>query len=145
MSLATLSDIHVYPVKSAGGISLSNAWVERQGLTFDRRFMLALSDGSMVTARKYPQMVTICSMLMPDGLMFTAPGKAELSLRYADFKRQEANTTVWKDTFTAYTTTDDANDWFSDFLGVNVELLFCGEQSNRYREKVGNNVSFADG
>ena len=145
MSLATLSDIHVYPVKSVGGISLSNAWVERQGLTFDRRFMLALSDGSMVTARKYPQMVTIRSMLMPDGLMFTAPGKAALSLRYTDFKRQEANATVWKDTFTAYTTTDDANDWFSDFLGVNVELLFCGEQSNRYREKVGNNVSFADG
>ncbi|MEZ9418075.1 MOSC domain-containing protein, partial [Vibrio sp. 10N.286.49.E1] len=30
-------------------------------------------------------------------------------------------------------------------LGVRVELLFSGEQSNRVREKLGHNVSFADG
>ena len=31
------------------------------------------------------------------------------------------------------------------WLGVRVELLFSGEQSNRVREKLGHNVSFADG
>ncbi|MCV6039212.1 hypothetical protein OFP00_39650, partial [Escherichia coli] len=58
---------------------------------------------------------------------------------------QETPATVWKDTFTAYTTTDDADDWFSRVLGQRVELLFSGEQSNRVREKLGQNVSFADG
>lgn len=141
----SLSQINVFPVKSVGGISLSSAWVEKQGLTFDRRFMLALADGSMVTARKYPKMVKVSSSLQPDGLIFTYEGKEPLRLKYANFKMQEAPATVWKDSFTAYTTNDEADDWFSDVLGVRVELLFSGEQSNRVREKLGQNVSFADG
>ncbi|MEF1186182.1 MOSC domain-containing protein, partial [Vibrio sinaloensis] len=114
MSASTLSQINVFPVKSVGGISLSSAWVEKQGLAFDRRFMLALSDGSMVTARKYPQMVLVTSTLTPDGLIFTAAGYEPLRLRYQDFKMQEAPAQVWKDNFIAYTTTDDADDWFSE-------------------------------
>ncbi|NOH71207.1 MOSC domain-containing protein [Vibrio pectenicida] len=145
MSAPSLSQINVYPVKSLGGITQSTCWVEKQGLMFDRRFMLALADGSMVTARKYPQMVTIQSSLTADGLIFVAEGKPPLKLRYADFKMQEAPAQVWKDNFTAYTTTDEADDWFSDVLSLRVELLFSGEQSNRVRENVGHNVSFADG
>ncbi|WP_282175520.1 hybrid-cluster NAD(P)-dependent oxidoreductase [Vibrio nereis] len=145
MSAPTLSQINVFPVKSVGGIALSSAWVEKQGLTFDRRFMLALADGSMVTARKYPQMVTVNSSLTADGLIFSAQGKTPLRIRYHDFKMQEAPAQVWKDSFTAYTTTDEADDWFSEVLGQRVELLYCGEQSKRVREKLGHNVSFADG
>ncbi|MCK6263745.1 YcbX family protein [Vibrio sp. ZSDE26] len=145
MSLAHLSQINVYPVKSVGGISLSSSWVEFQGLSFDRRFMLATSDGTMVTARKYPQMVQVKASLLPNGFVFTAEGQRPLKLAYSDFKRQETQATVWKDSFAAYTTTDRANDWFSEIVGQNVELLYCGEQSNRVREKVGHNVSFADG
>ncbi|GLT17861.1 flavodoxin [Vibrio zhanjiangensis] len=145
MSAPSLSQINVYPVKSLGGITQSNCWVEKQGLMFDRRFMLALSDGSMITARKYPQMVTIQSSLTADGLIFIAEGKSPLKLRYAEFKMQETPAQVWKDSFIAYTTTDQANDWFSDVLNLRVELLFSGEQSNRIPEKVGHNVSFADG
>lgn len=145
MSAPTLSQINVFPVKSVGGIAISTAWVEKQGLMFDRRFMIALADGSMVTARKYPQMVTVQSTLTQDGLIFTAQSKSPLHLRYADFKMQEAPAQVWKDHFLAYTTTDEADDWFSEVLGQRVELLFSGEQSNRIRDKIGHNVSFADG
>lgn len=145
MSQPVLKKINVFPVKSVGGISLSNAWVEKQGLSFDRRFMLATSDGKMVTARKYPQMVKVDVCLLNDGLIFSYLQKSPLKIRYQDFKQQETAATVWNDTFTAYTTTDDANDWFSDVIGVRVELLFTGEQSNRVRDKLGHNVSFADG
>ncbi|BCN26476.1 hybrid-cluster NAD(P)-dependent oxidoreductase [Vibrio alfacsensis] len=145
MSHSVLSQINVFPVKSVGGVALSSAWVEKQGLSFDRRFMIATSDGSMVTARKFPQMVTIKSALLPDGVVFTSLGEAPLKIRYQDFKMQEAPATVWKDSFTAYTTTDEADDWFSKVVGLRVELLFTGEQSNRIREKLGHNVSFADG
>lgn len=145
MSAPTLSQINVYPVKSVGGLSLSTSWVEKQGLMFDRRFMLAFSDGSMVTARKYPQMVKVQSNLTPDGIIFTAQGYQPLRIRYSEFKMQQAPAQVWKDNFVAYTTTDAADDWFSQVLGQRVELLYCGEQSNRVREKLGHNVSFADG
>lgn len=145
MSAPILSQINVYPVKSVGGLSLSTSWVEKQGLMFDRRFMLALADGSMVTARKYPQMVRVQANLSPDGVIFTAKGYSNLRIRYSEFKMQQAPAQVWSDNFVAYTTTDAADDWFSDVLGQRVELLYCGEQSNRVREKLGHNVSFADG
>ncbi|MBT0027453.1 hybrid-cluster NAD(P)-dependent oxidoreductase [Vibrio alginolyticus] len=145
MSQPVLSQINVFPVKSVGGLSLSSVWVEKQGLSFDRRFMIAKADGSMITARKYPQMVTIKSALLSDGVVFSSLGMEPLKIRYQGFKMQETPATVWKDTFTAYTTTDDADDWFSRVLGQRVELLFSGEQSNRVREKLGQNVSFADG
>ncbi|MCL9780606.1 hybrid-cluster NAD(P)-dependent oxidoreductase [Vibrio sp. S4M6] len=145
MSSASLSQINIYPVKSTAGISLTTSWVEKQGLSFDRRFMLALSDGSMVTARKFPQMVLVHSCLLPDGIMFSAEGKAPLKLAYSQFKHQQTPAKVWKDEFIAYTTTDEANDWFSKIVGQRVELLFTGEQSNRVRAKFGHNVSFADG
>ncbi|MGV2986199.1 MOSC N-terminal beta barrel domain-containing protein [Vibrio sp. E150_011] len=142
---AQLSQINIYPAKSVGGIALSSSWVELQGLSFDRRFMVALADGSMVTARKHPNMVKVSSSIIPSGLVFTYPGQPALKLEYAGFKKQEASAQVWNDRFTAYTTTDEADDWFSRVLGQRVELLFTGEQSNRHREKIGHNVSFADG
>ncbi len=85
MSAVQLSQISIYPVKSTAGLSLSTAWVEKQGLMFDRRFMVALADGSMVTARKYPAMVAIRSALTADGLIFTSPGREPLTLRYSTF------------------------------------------------------------
>ncbi len=145
MSSASLSQINIYPVKSTAGIALTSSWVEKQGLSFDRRFMLALADGSMVTARKYPSLVRVQSCLVPSGIIFTAQGKTSLRLSYDDFKQQQTPAKVWSDSFLAYTTTDEANDWFSDIIGQRVELLHTGEQSNRVREKLGHNVSFADG
>lgn len=145
MSASTLSRINVYPVKSVAGVSMSSAWVEKQGLMFDRRFMLAKADGAMVTGRKYPHMVQVKSVLCSDGLLFTAPNRPTLRIRYSQFKMQPTPVTVWGDTFNAYTTLDEADDWFSEVVGCRVALVFSGEQSQRVREKLGHNVSFADG
>ncbi|WP_456295396.1 hybrid-cluster NAD(P)-dependent oxidoreductase [Vibrio sp. AK197] len=145
MSSPNLSKINIYPAKSIGGIAMSSSWVEKQGLSFDRRFLIAQPDGAMVTARKYPQMVLVKTALTADGVTFSVQGKPALHLRYCDFSMQEHDAQVWADQFTAYQTTAEANAWFSDVLGQRVTLLYCGAQSNRVREKVGHNVSFADG
>lgn len=145
MSTASLAQINLYPVKSLGGLAVSNAWVEKQGLVFDRRFMLKDRAGNMITARKYPVLVTVRCTLIQDGLVFTAAEQLPFTLKYADLQRQETEATVWRDTFIAYSTTDAANQWFSQLLGLEVTLLYCGEQSNRVREPVGHSVSFADG
>ncbi|WP_297483810.1 hybrid-cluster NAD(P)-dependent oxidoreductase [uncultured Photobacterium sp.] len=141
----TLSQIHVYPVKSTAALTQSHAWVEKQGLAFDRRFMVASGEGAMITARKYPQMVKITATLTMTGLVLQYSNKTDLVLQYADFAMVDASATVWNDNFSAYTTTMIANQWFSDIIGHSVQLLFCGQQSNRVRSKIGHNVSFADG
>ncbi|KLV08335.1 MOSC domain-containing protein [Photobacterium ganghwense] len=142
---AVLSQINVYPIKSIRGLSQSQAWVEKQGIAFDRRFMVAKTDGGMITARKYPQLVKVTAALQPDGLILSYPDTAPLRLRYAEFTMVETPSTVWKDTFPAHQTTSEANRWFSELIGEPVQLLYTGEQSQRIRQKVGHNVSFADG
>lgn len=141
----TLSQIQVYPVKSIAALTQSQAWVEKQGLAFDRRFMVASDKGVMITARKYPQMVKITATLTMTGLVLQYPNKTDLVLQYADFAMVDVPATVWNDNFSAYTTTVIANQWFSDIIGHSAQLLFCGQQSNRVRPKIGHNVSFADG
>lgn len=140
-----LTEINVYPIKSVSGIAMSSGWVEKQGLCFDRRFMLAFADGAMVTARKFPHMVNVKSSLIPDGLVLSYQDKPSLVLRYKEFLMEEVKTQVWNDRFVAYSTVLAANKWFSEVVGRPVQLLFSGEQSNRIRDKVGHNVSFADG
>ncbi|MHA2936807.1 YcbX family protein [Vibrio sp. RC27] len=145
MSQLELSQVTVYPVKSIAGVSFSSVWVEKQGLTFDRRFMLALYNGRMVTARRFPQMVKIRSAFLANGIRFSYPNKSDLVIQYHQFDLSEVETSVWSDTFSAYSTTKQASEWFSDIVGEPVQLLYSGEQSNRVREKFGHNVSFADG
>lgn len=145
MSETRLSQIHVYPIKSTKGVSLSSSWVEKQGLAFDRRFMVASPDGAMMTARSHPKLVLVQVNLLTDGVVLNYPGKSSLKIVYSEFSKTDVETTVWKDTFAAYSTTIEADRWFSEILGEEVQLLFAGEQSNRYREKLGHNVTFADG
>ncbi|MDV5169609.1 hybrid-cluster NAD(P)-dependent oxidoreductase [Photobacterium rosenbergii] len=140
-----LSQINVFPVKSIAGISQSQAWVEQQGLSFDRRFMVTRPDGSMITARKHPQLVKVSAALLSNGLVLSYPQQPSLKLQYSDFAMTESEATVWKDTFNAYLTTKAADDWFSTIIGEPVQLLFTGEQSQRLRAKISQNVSFADG
>ena len=140
-----LSQINVFPVKSIGGLSQSQAWVEKQGLCFDRRFMVAKKDGTMLTARKYPELVKVTATLQPHGLTLTFPDMSPLVLKYTDFTMNEANAQVWNDTFCAYTTLTKADAWFSHITGEPVRLLYTGDQSNRVRPKIQQNVSFADG
>ncbi len=143
--MSRLSSINVYPVKSIAGISLSAAHVEKQGLEFDRRFMVSTLDGKMITARTHPQMVKIKAIIEPDGLVLCYPGLIDLHFTFNEFEMEEINATVWNDTFLAYSTTKEANQWFSSILGTEAQLLFSGKQSNRVREKIQTNVSFADG
>ncbi|MCG3864064.1 MULTISPECIES: hybrid-cluster NAD(P)-dependent oxidoreductase [unclassified Photobacterium] len=140
-----LSQLNIFPVKSIAGISQSKVWVEKQGISFDRRFMVATLSGDMITARKSPKMVKVKAALIADGIVLSYEDKACLVLKYAQFDMAEASSRVWGDTFIAYTTTEQANSWFSDVLGQPVQLLFTGEQSNRLRPKISQNVSFADG
>ena len=144
-SVSSLSNINIFPVKSIAGISLFTAQVEKQGLEFDRRFMVASLDGKMITARTHPNMLKIKALIEADGLILCYPGLLDLHFTFNELEMKDVDATVWGDTFSAYSTTKEANQWFSSILGTEAQLLFSGEQSNRIREKIQTNVSFADG
>ena len=54
-----ISEIHLYPIKSLGGISVQETLLTDFGLQHDRRWMLVDSNGSFLTQRKFPQMALL--------------------------------------------------------------------------------------
>lgn len=143
-----LSEITIYPIKSAQGISVPSAFLEERGLQYDRRWMLIDDNGFSLTQRKIPRMALIDVQVKSDKLLVIAPGMGELTVPF-DVKRSDAiAVTVWDDTVQAFTISREIDDWFSRFLDYPCRLVYMREESSRRVEQkyaIGNNqVSFAD-
>ena len=59
MTHPELSDIIVYPVKSASEISLKNSNLEQRGLAHDRRWMVVDDSAQFITQRTSPEMALL--------------------------------------------------------------------------------------
>lgn len=145
MSNVRLSQINIFPIKSTKGIRLSSAWTESEGLSFDRRFMIALKDGTMVTARKFPQLVKVVTSLQSDGICLSYPDMSTLSIKYSAFSMEPFSSHVWSDEFKAGRTVAKADAWLSHILGQPAVLLYLGDASPRFSARANQAVSFADG
>ncbi|QLH66241.1 MOSC N-terminal beta barrel domain-containing protein [Aeromonas veronii] len=145
MKMPRLDSIHLYPIKSTAGMPLARARVTEEGLAGDRRYMVVKPDGTFITARTHPQLQQIVATPIEGGLQLRYPGFEPLTLQEADFSRAPQATGVWSDRFTALHTDPKADGWLSRVAGETVQLLWLGETSDRFREKTGTRVSFADG
>ncbi len=145
MTNLALQSISVYPIKSSSGIHLSNSWVEELGLSFDRRFIVANANGEMFTARTEPRLCLIQANLTSTGINITAPGMPILSIEYAKFSSEYQSVTVWKSDIKGQIAAEHYNQWFSRYLEQPCQLLFFGENSERYVKNKNSQVGFADG
>ncbi len=145
-----LSGIHVYPVKSLGGISLSHADVEVRGLRHDRRWLLVDEDDHFLTQRAFPQMALCAVSIGADMLRIAAPGCPSLCVPYDTQNRGRRAVRVWQSAGEAVAVSEEADQWFSDFLGIACHLLYMPDDSRRlvspdHAAHEGDLVSFADG
>jgi hypothetical protein len=158
--MTTISELHIYPIKSLGGISVSEVIVERKGFRYDRRFMLVSSQGGFMTQRAYPQMALI------DVAIVDAPAGdkvlhvwhrhhpeniLELTLQpSASVSTECILVDIWdsKDV-PAITVNNEADNWFSAVLNIPCRLVYMPESTYRaVDEKYARDndaVSFADG
>lgn len=143
--MATLASVYRYPIKSCLPIAESRCQVTSEGLAGDRRYMVVKLDGQFITARTHPQLQRVSVSLHPQGLTLQAPGMPELEICQRQFSGEPVATAVWSDSFTAPATHGDYDAWFTALLGEPARLLWLGETSPRYRQKLGQRVSFADG
>jgi len=141
----TLQTISIYPIKSSSGIQLSSSWVEELGLAFDRRFVVASPTGEMFTARTEPRLCLIQSNLTANGINITAPGMPALLIEYAKLSDEYQQVTVWDSTIHSQKGAEQYNQWFTRYLGKPAQLLFFGENSERFVKNKNSQVGFADG
>jgi len=146
----TLSGIHVYPLKSAAGVELEAAWVERRGFTHDRRWMVVNVEGSFLTQRDYPRLALIKVQISDGGgLILRAPGMPALTISAPQEGEERCEVRVWEDQVSAVRISNRSDLWLSRFLETDCRLVFLPDDERRpltlaYAHP-GDHVSFADG
>ncbi len=143
-----ITQLTSYPIKSCAGVAHQTATIDRLGLTGDRQWMLVDKNGLFLSQRKHPKMALIQPRLTPSGWVVDAPGMNTLAIEPAALA-EALTVTVWKNTFTADANHPAADQWFSQFLGIDCRLVRYGEHSHRPIDpdfaQQDDEVSFADG
>lgn len=145
-----VQDLHIYPVKSLGGIRVKNALALQRGFQFDRRLMLTDVDGRFITQRVYHQLSLLQTEIGEEEIIITYKKQPDQRIIIPFYRNGGEPTTVsvWDDTVQALHLSKDIDKWFSDFLQFPCKLVHLPEDGvrpvdARYAEK-GEQVSFAD-
>src|SRR5689334_957502 len=80
MSTPRLGALHVYPLKSAGGIAVASVRVDEAGLEHDRRWMVVDERGRFLTQRSHPRMALLRTSIVGEALRVAGPGVEPLTL-----------------------------------------------------------------
>lgn len=151
--MLTLSEIWIYPVKSLGGISLTEAHAEPRGLRYDRRWMLTDENGRFFTQREIPEMALLGTAIDDNALHIFWKNRPTDNIRvlleYEAGELPETQVQVWDDTCLARVLPTHINDWLSDALKQKVQLVYMPDSTRRQTDLTytseGEHVSFADG
>ena len=125
-----IAALHVYPVKSCAGVTLTESLLIETGFEFDRTWMVVDEAGRFLTQRELPRMALIRPTLRTLDMVLRAPGMLALHLGL-DTVERPVRVRVWKDEVAAYDMGDLSAQWFSDFLGRRVRLARFDPQHKR--------------
>jgi len=118
----TLTDLHIYPIKSCRGIALESARLAPTGFTDDRHWMLVRPNGRFVTQRELPRMALVSTQVDDDALTLGAPYMANLRVARAGGGELRA-VTVWKFEGRGIDCGDAAAAWVSQYLETPLRLV----------------------
>ena len=148
----TITSIHIYPIKSLGGISLHEANMSDRGIQYDRRWMLIRPDGQFLTQRQLPQMVWLEVQIQGEYMWVRHTRKKMEPLKIAlqPSGGETKQVKIFSDNCMAQLVDTKADEWFKAALETDCQLAYMPDESHRlidadYRRKPGEVVSFADG
>ena len=150
--MATIAELHFYPIKGCRGFAVPRASLAATGLEIDgigdREWVVVDQQGEFLSQREHPKMALIETRMTPSSLFVKAPGMLHLEVPFAS-EGDVVQARVWDDTIAAVTQGEIADAWFASFLGVPAKLLrFDPEHtrlSNRkYTGQVDAPYKFAD-
>jgi len=145
-----LESIHIYPVKSARGLTLDRAVVDARGLRWDRRWVLVDGEGSFVTQRELAALATLETALDDARLLLHRDGFGSLALPLTPSPdAARAQVVVWGDRCDAIDCGEPSAEWLSRAFSQPLRLLFMPDDSLRAVDpryaRDGDITSFSDG
>lgn len=149
MTIYSVSDIYIYPVKSLAGIRMERWPVDNKGLLHDRKWMLVDADNRFLSQRRLPKMALIKTRLTEEQLILSTPSGRHLTLPLTPDHGEPLEVEIWQDRCIAESVSHEADQWFSDFLQCECRLVYQPEQSIRAVDpsyaKPGDQAAFSDG
>ena len=146
--MLTLSQLYIHPIKSCAPIALENSEISPFGLKYDRRWMIIDEHNNMLTQRKHSQLCLIHCSLSNNTLHLCAPGMKNLSLSQ-NHTAHKIKAKVWDDTCNTFDCGDAVSKWLSEFLKLQVRLVYFPEDEVRQVDldyaNIGDKTAFSDG
>lgn len=144
-----ISEINIYPIKSLKGISVDSAIIQERGLQYDRRWMLTTTDGMFFTQREFPKMALISTWIEDDGLGAAADRFGDVFIPFGPDTGNKQQVTIWQSVCEGEVYAGVVNEWFSDVIGIDCQLVYMPDDTRRnVSDRFNKNddvVSFADG
>lgn len=141
--------LHIYPIKSLGGIEVKSCVADFEGFENDRQWMLVDREGNFMTQRNHAEMARFSCKLDPEGISVSYQGESLLIPLDTYDRRKKIRVKVWSSKLKAYEVSTEASKWFSERLRTNVMLVKKTDISKRskrlYTPPFKTVVSFADG
>lgn len=153
--MATVTELHIYPIKSCAGIAVPEAQFHVSGLVaqgvHDREWMLVTREGQFLTQREYPRMALLTPRIDGDAVEVSAPGMPPLRLPLAhDCAAPDITVQIWDHSVDAADCGDAAAAWFADAIQGPCRLVRFRPDAHRptsskWTGGVPAETSFADG
>jgi len=145
-----VSQLFIYPIKSLGGIALNIAEVTDRGLKYDRRWMLIDDNNRFISQREFANMALLQVDMEVDGLRVTyKPSQSYILIPFQPQTNAIVQATVWDDACEGTLVSPEADQWFTQVLGINARLIYMADFSLRAVDpryaKQQEVTSFADG
>lgn len=125
-----VSELNIYPMKSARGIPLPQAMIERRGLSGDRLIMLTDPNGKFITQRELPALARVVALPSAAYLTLRLGDDSELMVAPPNPERR-MDVEIWKSSVSAALAEDSVNQRLSDWFGRDVRLVFFDPKASR--------------
>jgi len=129
--MPVLSQIFIYPIKSLAGISVTDWPVDKNGLQYDRKWMLVDAEGQFLSQRRLPKMALIRTRIDAADLIVSATGHGDLNLPLHPMDGEDLAVRIWHDDCIARLVSDKANAWFSSVLDMDCRLVYHPDHRQR--------------
>lgn len=144
--MIAVKQLFIYPIKSMQGIALTRAKSIDGGFEYDRILMISEPDGTFITARQYPELLKLKTVIIDNQVQVSLPTNESIVINLDEFSLSNEATEVWGNHFTSHIAPIKVNQFFSQFLQKDVQLRWIGKKLSRRTKRYPDvPVSFADG
>lgn len=145
--IARVASLHIYPIKGCRGISVDTARVQRSGLEFDRRYMIADEAGVFVTQRTERRLCLVSTEILGETIAIRAAHAKPIEIPLTPPSTEKIPVSIWRDNVLGVEW-NPGSAWFSEFLGRPVSLVYIADQDlrtvNQEHAAPDDRVGFAD-